>query len=176
MKYLFMAIMFVLSGCNSQASQTRMVEVKPEPHKFAFQKCFPAQEFHPPKNVLSYATKDGATYWQVETFVKDKDQKFNSYFQILYFKTNGGCQQIGNPTSSRLKFMPRDAAIALSQQHFNPYFKKCLKKNSKQVCINQLTKSINGDKEQGDEQTLIFPEDVIVLREFGVKVNATKGH
>jgi hypothetical protein len=175
LKLLLPLLYILLSACDHSAA-TIPIEVTPPPTEAAFQKCYPKEQYRKPKSVLSAQSRNGSTYWQVDASPYIHDEKLGT-IHSLFFQTNGSCRILGNSMTkpvSKLKLMPKDAAIALSKAHYALYFDKCFAKQSKAACVKAFYDSMEpGDESSGS--VIIFPEDAIALKTFGVKVNATKG-
>jgi hypothetical protein len=165
----------VFLGACERSIATKLSEVEPSPSAASYLSCFPKELYRKPKDVASFTSNDGNTYWQMYAVAYTHDEKLNTPHQ-LFFKTNGGCKMLSNPSSkpvSRLKIMSKDAAIALAKAHYKPFFEKCFATQTKDACIKGFYESIK-PSDESDGVVVVFPEEAIALRDFGVKVNATK--
>jgi hypothetical protein len=167
-KILVACVLLGLIGCQSH-SRT----IAKEPEK-PYAQCFP--KAYKVVSESSYKSQNGGLYWQISSVHKSSETPDSVEF--LHFRTNGDCEAIGNSSISKLQFMPKDAAVMLARKHYEPYFNKCLKAKGKAFCVKEFEKTFNtpSDKENFMDQSVVWPEDVIALKQLGVRARVRLPH
>jgi hypothetical protein len=175
MKSLFflVSLTFFCSSCSAEVSKAIPMGDKPP----AYESCYPLEHYRPPFEVASTVSAvDKQTYWEVKAISKNLPANADS-FVYFHFKTNsfGKCQVINqDQTSSRLNYMPEDAAIDLARQHYEPAFRKfmqeCTAKKEKRTCISEFTALIDEEESSQEEQVILGLEDVKALKQLGIEL------
>jgi hypothetical protein len=165
MKLLFVVGLILIPGCNSiQATVYKSANAEAK-SDVPFSQCL-GNEFKVQKQ-NSFKSKDGSTYWEIQAVPISEDPA-RRVPQTFFFRTNRECKKIGDFTISRLKFMPKDAAIGLAKLQHREALDNCAAIRGKAYCIKELEKAYNAPDDV-ENQILIFPEDVEALRGLGIK-------
>jgi hypothetical protein len=165
MKLLFVIGLMLISGCGPiQATVYKSAKAEKNTD-FPFSQCL-RDKFNVQKQ-NSFKSKDGLTYWEIQA-VPISDDPARRVPQTFFFRTNGECKKIGDRTISRLKFMPRDAAIGLAILQHRDALVLCSAIRGRAYCIKELEKVYNAPDDM-ENQILIFPEDVEALKGLGIK-------
>jgi hypothetical protein len=140
-----------------------------------YSRCYPST-YGVPEDVKR-VNSDGATYWEMQTKSLTSSKKGS---QFLHLRTEGKkCKWLNrNRTTVRLDYMPKSVAVNFATQQYQPMFDSC-KVAAKALkiekidtyCAADLQKSLAGTD---TDPTILFPEEAIALKTFGVSVGDIK--